>query len=126
LTTLAVELISLGFILGTLGVFAAMGYYAIKILRGFKGGVLHQGWNLMAASALFFIVGQLFLLGGAGQALRDIGIAQDSIALGSALETIGGLLLVMGFRTQYNIWNPKQLLKNQQPAKQKQIETVSH
>lgn len=105
----------------TFGVFVAMAYYAVKILRGFRGGVLQSGWNLMACSAFLFIFGQLFLLGGAGQALKEAGIAQYNIALGSVLETAGGLLLVLGFRAQYKIWKPKGMDNEPKPVKVKPV-----
>jgi hypothetical protein len=100
-----------------------MGIYGVRMLRGFRGGVLQEGWNLMAYSAFFFILGQVFLLGGAGQALKDIGIAPYNIMLGSSLETIGGLLLVMGFRAQYKIWHPKGLKAASSTAEVKTIQS---
>ncbi len=107
--TLVTQIIGLAFMIGTLGVFAAMGYYAIKILRTLRGGILQNGWRYIAIAAFPFILGQLFLLGGAGQALANLGIAQFNIALGSILETVAGLFLVIGFRAQYSAWNPKGL-----------------
>jgi hypothetical protein len=116
MVTIATEIISLGFVIGTFAVFVAMAYYAVKILRGFKGGLLQEGWRMMALSAFLFIFGQLFLLGGAGQALAKINIAQYNITIGSALETLGGLLLVLGFRAQYKIWNPKKMIEQRERA----------
>jgi hypothetical protein len=102
ITTATIGLI---FSVVTIGVFVAMGFYAIKILRGFKGGLLGKGWRFIAIAVFFFIAGQLFLDSGAGQATRGLqSIAQYNILLGSLMETFGGLLLVVGFRAQNNIW----------------------
>jgi hypothetical protein len=113
MATLAAEILSFVFVVATFAVFAAMGYYALRILSGFNGGVLQKGWHMMAASAYFFIFGQLFLLGGAGQALAMVHAAQYEIMVGSVLETLGGLLLVLGFRAQYKIWDPKNVVPMQ-------------
>ncbi len=95
----------------TIGVFIAMGFYAIKNLRGHKGGLLSKGWQYISVAVLFFIAGQLFLDSGAGQAIHGMSIiAQYNIALGSLMETLGGLLLVIGFRAQNNIWKKDKIV----------------
>lgn len=82
-----------------------MGFYATKNLRGFKGGLLSKGWKFISIAVFFFIAGQLFLDSGAGEAIRGLqSIAQYNIELGSVMETLGGLLLVLGFRAQNNVW----------------------
>ncbi len=94
----------------TIGVFIAMGFYAVKNLRGHKGGLLSKGWKYISVAVLFFIVGQLFLDSGAGQAISGLQtIAQYNVTFGSVMETLGGLLLVLGFRAQNNIWNKEKI-----------------
>ncbi len=95
----------------TIGVFIAMGFYAFKNLRGHRGGLLSKGWRYISIAVFFFIAGQLFLDSGAGQAINGISmIAQYNIAFGSLMETLGGLLLVIGFREQNNIWKKDKIL----------------
>lgn|SRR5487761_709124 len=102
ITTMVLSLI---FSVVTIGVFIAMGFYATKNLRGFKGGLLSKGWKFISIAVFFFIAGQLFLDSGAGEAIRGLqSIAQYNIELGSVMETLGGLLLVLGFRAQNNVW----------------------
>jgi hypothetical protein len=104
--------LSLIFSVVTIGVFIALGFYATKNLRGFKGGLLSKGWRFISI-AVFFIAGQLFLDSGAGQALRGLqSIAQYNIELGSVMETLGGLLLVLGFRAQNNVWKIEKVSAN--------------
>ena len=105
--------IVLGLILSvaTIGVFIAMGFYAVKNLKGFKGGLLSKGWRYISIAVFFFIAGQLFLDSGAGQAIGGMAsIAQYNIAFGSLMETLGGALLVMGFRSQNNIWKKDKIV----------------
>jgi hypothetical protein len=97
--------LGLSFSAVTIGVFVAMGFYAVKNLRGFKGGLLSKGWRYISIAVFFFIAGQFFLDSGAAQAINGIqSFAQYSITLGSLMETIGGFLLVLGFRAQNNVW----------------------
>ena len=104
-------ILSLVFSVVTIGVFIAMGFYAVKNLKGFKGGLLSKGWRYISIAVFFFIAGQLFLDSGAGQAIRGLQtIAQYNIAFGSLMETLGGLFLVMGFRAQNNIWKKEKIV----------------
>ena len=97
----------------TIGVFIVMGFYAMKNLRGFKGGVLSRGWRFISIAVFFFIAGQFFLDSGAGQAISGVqSIAQYNIVFGSLMETLGGLLLVIGFRAQNNIWKVRKIPAN--------------
>lgn len=106
LATVIGMILSIAISLLTIAVFIAMGFYAIKNLRGFKGGLLSKGWKYISIAVFFFIAGQLFLDTGGGQAIRGLSTAGGySIFLGSVMETIGGLFLVLGFRAQNNVWN---------------------
>jgi hypothetical protein len=97
--------LGLAFSIITIAVFVAMGFYAFKNLKGFKGGLLSRGWKFISIAVFFFIGGQFFLDAGAGQAISGLqSVAQYNIVFGSLMETIGGFLLVMGFRAQNNIW----------------------
>lgn len=103
--------LGLAFSVITIGVFIAMGYYAVKNLRGHKGGLLSKGWRYISIAVFFFIAGQLFLDSGAGQAIGGLGmIAKYNVAFGSLMETLGGAFLVMGFREQNNIWRKDKIV----------------
>ena len=86
LADIATMLLGLVFSVVTIGVFIAMGYYALKNLRGFRGGLLSNGWKYISIAVFFFIAGQLFLDSGGGQAIRGLAvIAQYNIGLGSLM-----------------------------------------
>ncbi len=83
-----------------------MGYYSVRILRGFRGGVLTKGWTFVCLAVPFLIFGQLASGIGNSQSLGMI--SQEALrVLGITLSAVGGLFLVLGFRAEYKAWNPK-------------------
>src|SRR5271166_3586660 len=93
-------------VFGTIAVWILMGYYSIRILRSFKGGLLSSGWKYICIAVPFLIFGQLMT---STSGSDSITLAQEQIlmTLGASLSLIGGILIVFGFRSQYRVWNPK-------------------
>lgn len=98
--------------IGTIVIWILMGYYSIKILRSFRGGVLSKGWKYISIAVPFLILGQI-LVGMSGYG--SIGVVHLLRTAGASFSAIGGLMIVIGFRAEHNAWNPKQL-KNSKPS----------
>ena len=95
-------------IFGTIAIWALMGFYSVRILRSFRGGVLSKGWKYICIAVPFLILGKLLTgIGGAS----SLALTEQMLlkVLGTSLSAIGGLMIVIGFRNQYNAWNPKEL-----------------
>ena len=107
--TVSILGIAIGLIVSgvTIGVFVAMGYYAVRIMRGLKGGVLSKGWVPITIAVFFLIAGQLLLDTSASRNIAQTTSGWLSF-LGSLSETVAGLLIVVGFRAQYRAWYPKE------------------
>ena len=95
-------------VFGTIAVWILMGYYSARIFRSFRGGVLMKGWRYICIAVPFLILGQL------ATGLSDssgASAAQDLMfrALGLSMSLVGGVLIVIGFRTEYRAWNPKKM-----------------
>ena len=92
-------------IFGTMAIWILMGYYSVRILRSFKGGILSKRWKYICTGVPFLIFGQLTTSIGSSDSV----LIQEEIfkVLGASLSLIGGIMIVIGFRTQYNSWNPK-------------------
>jgi|SRR5579872_2553488 len=94
-------------VFGTIVIWILMGYYSVRILRSFKGGILSQGWKYICLAVPFLIFGQLATsIGGSA----SINSGEEILrTVGASLSLLGGLLIVIGFRTEYRAWNPKQM-----------------
>ena len=101
-------LLSVTLAFGTIVIWIFMGYYSIRIFRSFGGGVLSRGWKYICIAVPFLILGQLATgINGFGSVTN---LQQDMLsALGASLSLVGGLLIIMGFRLEYNAWNPKEM-----------------
>jgi len=107
-------------VFGTIAIWILMGYYSIRILRSFKGGLLGNGWKYICIAVPFLIFGQLITsMGGSS----SIAITQGQIlrVLGASLSAVGGLMIVIGFRSQFRAWNPKGLKSAPTSAEQKAV-----
>jgi hypothetical protein len=95
-------------VIGTIAIWIMLGFYSIRILNSFKGGVLSKGWKYVCIAVPFLIFGQFST--GLGDS-SSIAMMQVEIlkTIGVSLSAIGGLMIVIGFRTQYNAWHPKGL-----------------
>jgi hypothetical protein len=92
-----------------------MGYYSMRILRSFRGGVLSKGWTFVSVAVPFLIFGQLVNGFGSSQSLTMV--SQETLrVIGASLSAIGGLLIVLGFRAQYKAWNPKGMKRREASA----------
>jgi hypothetical protein len=100
--TLIIEIVGGSMLVfGTIAIWIAMGYYSIRLLRSFRGGILSNGWKYICIAVPFLVSGQLTTgLGGSGAN----GVL---MVFGASLSAIGGLMIVIGFRAQYRAWNPK-------------------
>ena len=117
-TLLAMIVAGSTLVFGTIAIWILMGYYSVRILRSFKGGILSKGWKYICIAVPFLIFGQLATGLGASASLASI---QQELfrTAGASLSLIGGLLIVVGFRTEYRAWNPKQMKEaTVQPAAQ--------
>lgn len=92
-------------VFGTIAIWILMGYYSVRILRGFKGGILSKGWKFICIAVPFLIFGQLTT--GLGNSDKILVQGEIFSVLGASLSLVGGILIVIGFKTQYNAWNPK-------------------
>ena len=95
-------------VFGTIAVWILMGYYSTRILRSFKGGILSKGWKYICIAVPFLIFGQLAT--GISDSNSITLIQEQTLkAIGVSLSLIGGVMVVIGFRTEYRAWNPKQM-----------------
>jgi len=108
LQLIAVIMLGSTVVFGTTAIWILMGYYSIKILRSFKGGVLVKGWKYICIAVPFLIFGQL-ATGMGGSSSLILQSQQILKVVGASLSLIGGLMIVIGFRTEYKAWNPKQM-----------------
>ncbi len=93
-------------VFGTFIIWGLMGFYSIRILKSFRGGVLSKGWKYISIAVPFLIFGQL--MSGLGNSQSLVMTQQEILrVVGISLSAIGGLLIVVGFRAQYQAWNPK-------------------
>jgi hypothetical protein len=92
---------------------AGTAYYAIKLLRSMRNGVLEKGWRFIVFAAFCLIFGILALdlsisgLIGNNLLLEILGYA------GASLQAVGGLGIAYGFKAQYDAWNPKGMRKKE-------------
>ena len=96
-------------VFGTIAVWILMGYYSVKILRSFKGGVLSRGWRYVCIAVPFLVFGQLITGLGSSSSITLLREGAVLKVLGDSLSAIGGLFMVLGFRTEYKSWSPKGL-----------------
>jgi hypothetical protein len=99
-------------VFGTFIIWGLMGFYSVRILKSFRGGVLSRGWKYISIAVPFLISGQL--MSGLGNS-QSLAMTQQEIlrVVGMSLSAIGGLLIVVGFRAQYQAWNPKGMKSGQ-------------
>jgi stage V sporulation protein SpoVS len=107
MSDIVISLITIVVSIAKLAGMIAIAFYAIKLLRIIRRGLLEKGWKLIVFAAFCLIFGILGL---------DLSIASrdpNSIVLevlgysGAALQTIGAITIAYGFKSQYDVWNPK-------------------
>jgi hypothetical protein len=93
-------------VFGTIAIWILMGYYSVRLFRSFKGGAMSSGWKYICIAVPFLILGQLLTSSGSSSTLTAV---QDGIlrSTGVAFSLIGGIMIVVGFRAQFRLWNPK-------------------
>jgi hypothetical protein len=95
--------------ISTLAGMVATAFYAIRLLRSMRNGVLEKGWRFIVFAAFCLIIGIVGLdLSVAGMNLNSafLGVIGYS---GAALQAIGAITIAYGFKSQYDAWNPKGL-----------------
>ncbi len=107
-------------VIGTIVVWILMGYYSVRILRSFKGGLLSNGWKYICIAVPFLIFGQL-ATSMSGSDSISVTLEQTFKVLGASLSLIGGIMIVIGFRSQYRIWNPKGMKSAPTTAEQEPV-----
>jgi len=107
-------------VFGTIAIWILMGYYSVRILRSFKGGLLSEGWKYICIAVPFLIFGQLATSMGGSDSIT---LTQEQIlkVLGITLSLIGGIMIVIGFRSQYRMWNPKGMKPTPVPSSQEPV-----
>lgn len=110
-------------VFGTIIIWILMGYYSVRILRSFRGGVLSKGWKYICVAVPFLILGQL----STGLSISSVAVSQQEIlrTLGASLSAIGGLMIVIGFRIEYRAWNPRGLKDSSQSAPQTTVQQAA-
>ena len=107
-------------VFGTIAIWILMGYYSIRILKSFKGGLLGKGWRFISIAVPFLVFGQLATsMGGSSSA----SLLQDQIlkVIGASLSAIGGLMIVIGFRSQFKLWTPKGMSSEKKAAQEQTV-----
>lgn len=87
--------------LGGLVVLSCFAFYALRILSNFRTGMLEKGWKWVGLGAVFLIFAQLLIL------ISQLGVAELAnplILTGSALRVFAMILLVLGLREHYLVW----------------------
>ena len=95
-------------VIGTIAVWVLLGFYSVRLFKTFRGGDLGLGWRYVCLAIPFLICGQLVTGIGAADSLSP---SQESLLLatGALISLGGGITMVMGFRIQLKMWNPKGL-----------------
>ena len=79
-------------VIGTIVVWILMGYYSVRILRSFKGGLLSNGWKYICIAVPFLIFGQL-ATSMSGSDSISVTLEQTFKVLGASLSLIGGIMI---------------------------------
>jgi hypothetical protein len=110
-------------VFGTIAIWILMGYYSARILRSFQGGVLSKGWKFICIAVPFLIFGQLAT--GLGSPSSATQIEMILRSAGATLSLLGGLMIVIGFRIEYKLWNPKGMKSTPAQEVAPKVETKS-
>ena len=101
------NLIVLGLSVVTIVGLFLMGINAVRLLKGFRNGVLARGWKFIAIAAFFLIYGIVALDLSISTWLPS-GIFSEFLGYsGAACQALGGLAFAYGCKAQYDAWNPR-------------------
>ena len=108
-------------VFGTIAIWILMGYYSIRILKSFKGGLLGKGWRFISIAVPFLVFGQLATSMGGSSSV----VLQEQIlkVIGASLSAIGGLMIVIGFRSQFKLWTPKGMSSEKKAAQEQTVKS---
>jgi len=82
-------------------VLSIFGFYAIKLLSSFRQGMLENGWKKVTQGAIILALAQIPFLATEFGPTMDASLLND---IGDLLRFIGIVLLILGFRAQYQVW----------------------
>ena len=108
----------------TLAGMAGTAFYAIRLMRSLRNGILERGWRFIVFAAFCLIFGIVAL------DLSLTGLSQNSLFLGilgysgAALQAIGAIAIGYGFKAQYDVWNPKGMKKTVEKATKEPLAQV--
>ena len=103
-------------ILGLLG----MGVNGVRLLKGFKNGILAKGWKFISLAAFFFIYG-ISALDLSISGWIPLGVFAGVLGFSGALfQAIAALTFAYGCKAQYDAWNPKGMTKSSSVVVQSQ------
>jgi protein-S-isoprenylcysteine O-methyltransferase Ste14 len=97
---------------------AGLGYYAAKMYLQMRFGRLEKSWQMVTLGAGLFSLGFIVLT------VQDLSSSSASYYftldfIGTALATIGMILLLVGFRSHYRVWSLKYLKKKEPKMSQR-------
>ena len=76
-------------------------FYAVKLLGSFRHGVLEKGWKEVTQGAIILALAQIpFLVAG----IYPTSFNTALVYAGNLFRFIGLAFLILGFRTQYQVW----------------------
>jgi hypothetical protein len=76
-------------------------FYAVRLLRSFKEGILEKGWKWVSIGAILLAVAQLPYL---ASETATVSIATALNDVGMLMRFSGLVFLILGFKAQYEIW----------------------
>lgn len=77
------------------------GYYATRLLQSFKSGILENGWKKVSVGAILLALGQIPHL---AAVISSTTLAPYFEYPELLLRLLGTVFLILGFRSQYQIW----------------------
>lgn len=80
-------------------------YYAVRLLSSFRKGMLEKGWKLVALGASILALAQVPYIFSSLFNILSLGRLSTVASLaGSLIRFAGVIVLILGFREQYQIW----------------------
>lgn len=82
-----------------------IGYYASRIMVQMRTGLLEKSWRYLVAASIVLLCGVVLFI---AQQFVNSSVIVDALSHVSALlMVIGGIYILLGFRSHYMVFNPK-------------------